>query len=1350
MKCAQCQHENPSGAKFCMECGAKLENVCPECGAKLPPEAKFCMECGAKIAESAPKGVAVPRLEDVHVKLQRSMPKSLAAQMQAAADTEGENRIISILFADVSGSVAVTENMPPEDAADLISECLKTMVDIILKYSGTINRFLGDSVLAFFGIPETHENDPERAISAALDMREAVSKLNLNISTGINTGMVYVGAIGPDSHSEFTAMGTAVNLAARLEKEADPGQILVGQATYRPTRRTFEFNPLKPMTIKGISEPVNAYEVIKALSRPDKIRGIEGLRAEMIGREKEFADLKDSADELLSGRGQIATIMGEAGVGKSRLVTELKEYLADREIRWLEGRCVSIGESIGYWVFVDMLRGYLEFAEDDTPETLREKIVSSMRSLFPQRWEEIVPYIGNLLSVRSGEWDDRIKHLPPEQMKHQTFFTLRDVFFALSQQKPLLLVFEDLHWADNLSLDMINLLMDDLTRSPLMLLCVYRPYKEHRSWHISAQASAKCLDRYREITLRPLNTQESRRLVGALLDIENLPESIRESILKKAEGNPFFVEEVIRSLIESGVVYQDDDRWVAKAEIEDITIPDTIQSVIMSRIDRLEDEARYVLQSASVIGRLFRHKLLGYIMQQEQRLDEYLWNLEERDLVYEERAIPELEYSFRHVLTQETAYNTILSRRRREFHRKVAEGYEALYSSRLEEYYEELAYHYSRSDDSVKALDYLVKAGDKSRQSFANDAAIGYYRQALALIDSLDAESKPASTIGHIYHSLSEIYFPLMKYEEALECYHKALDYITDSKLRARIYGTIGWIYQQNYNELDTALEHLNLGIAELADDTECPEMAWISIPFSWVAIRQGSEEKAIEIAQRGLRIVEGTEHYFETAELCGCLNYIYSSYDYRDLDKVYEYAQKGMEAAQRSGNLDLMGRASVKLGHAHMLRDEDDSAVELCREGIEIAKKTGNSFSLELGYLELSQIYEKREDWEEAIECIEHCLEIPDHPHRGWRLHQLAYIYVRIRNDDTAIDLLIEAIKLAKKRGDDLLLSVVYELLSWIYHQREDWDRAIELLECCLEIPEHPDRSQSLYSLARVYMKKGDTRKAIEYSKEALESVETLNSVTVSVFLSFMEESFVLAGKREEFIAYCRKLREEKAEALPDMKLNQWYFEPAEISDIFIQTAFVDEFDGQDLMSEWKWVNPRGDSSYSFSSAGKWLEMRAASRSGLWEEFHAPRLLQELSGDFAVEVWMKASSDDLPSVGGLLVWKDEDNYIRFERGMHLENEISLSSCIQGKYDRFGRGRLPSDIVYLRLERIGDVFSAYCSDDGENWLTCGYMDFPADDPIKVGIHAIGGAGLRGGNMDTATQFGSFRVLRRPS
>ena len=260
-----------------------------------------------------------------------------------------------------------------------------------------------------------------------------------------------------------------------------------------------------------------------------------------------------------------------------------------------------------------------------------------MKTLFPKRWEDIVPYISNLLSVKFGnEWDEKIKYLTPEQIKYQTSLTLKDLFLALANQKPLLLILEDIHWADDLSLDLIALLMDELTHGPLMLLCIYRPEKEHRSWHIGTQASVKCSDRYSEITLRELNPQESQLLVESLLRIENLPGEVKESILRKAEGNPFFVEEVTRSLIQRGFVYRDGERWVAKADIEEITVPDTIQSVIMARIDGLEDEVRYVSQCASVIGKLFRHKLLQYTMPQEKNLDEYLWQLQEKELIYEE------------------------------------------------------------------------------------------------------------------------------------------------------------------------------------------------------------------------------------------------------------------------------------------------------------------------------------------------------------------------------------------------------------------------------------------------------------------------------------------------------------------------------------------------------------------------------------------------------------------------------------------------------------------------------------------------------------------------------------------
>ena len=739
MKCPKCQHENKPTAKFCTKCRTKLQGICPECGAEFDSEDQFCAECGADLPIETTQ--VQPSRPDEPIIHQEPKPSS---DPKTTADLQGERRIVTVMFADISGFTAMSEKMDPEHVRDLMNSCFEHLVPIVKKYSGTVDKFIGDEIMALFGAPIAHENDPERALRAALEMMETVDEFNsahgtdLGLHFGINTGWVIAGGIGTEQLQAYSVMGDTVNLASRLEDLSERGQILAGPETYRETDRIFDFEEVGPIRLRGKAESVQVYRALKVLPKPGKVRGIEGLRAEMIGREKEFADLKGCVDELLAGRGGIVSIIGQAGVGKSRLAGELKGYIKDEEIRWLEGRCVSIGE-FSYWIFIDILRNYLEFSEEDSSEELEEKIIRAMRDLFPQRWEDIVPYIGNLLSVKHrSEWDEKIVHLPPEQVKHKTFTTLRDLFVALAKRKPLILILEDLHWADNLSLDLLSLLMDVLTHAPLLLLCIYRPDKEHRSWRIGAQAYGKCRDRCKEIMLRELSQEESRKLVETLLSIENLPEKVKESILQKAEGNPFFVEEVIRSLFDSGVIYREGSRLVAKKEIEEIEVPDTIQSIIIARIDRLEEKVRYVLQSAAVIGRLFRHRLLEYITNQEQDLEGYLLQLEERDLVYEERAIPELEYSFKHTLMQETAYSTILSRRKREFHRKVGEGYEALYSSRLEEYYEDLAYHYSRSDEEEKAIDYLIKAGRKAGSRYANQEALDYFESALDMIKDGD------------------------------------------------------------------------------------------------------------------------------------------------------------------------------------------------------------------------------------------------------------------------------------------------------------------------------------------------------------------------------------------------------------------------------------------------------------------------------------------------------------------------------------------------------------------------------------------------------------------------------------
>jgi len=1298
MKCLKCSSDNKEGRKFCSKCGAKLEIPCPKCNFVNDPDDAFCGGCGTKLdeTESTPTVAKIPSLQDMYAQIQQFIPKSITEKMRLAEqEIVGENRQVTALFADISGFTDMSQQLGAEATVEKVNQCCQEIINVVFCHEGNVNRYIGDCVLALFGAPDAHENDPERAILSALDMREAVSQLGFSISVGINTGMMYFGTVGTQQHQEISAYGIDINLAKRLQESAGAGHILVGGSTYRLTRRAFEFQSTQPLTAKGFAEPISAYEVMKSLPKPEKLRGIEGLKAELIGREKELSDLKECVNELLAGRGQIATIIGEAGVGKSRLATELKAYIQEKikELHpsffilhpYLEGRCVSIGESVGYWVFIDILRDYLGFSENDSPDECRKKIIDKMKVLFPQRWNEIVPYIGNLLSVKFE--DEKIKYLPAEQLKYQTFLTLRDIFLAIAQQSPILIIFEDLHWADNLSLDVINLLMDTLTIAPIMLLCIYRPEKEHRSWLIGTQASSKCLDRYTEINLRPLNHQESRRLVESLLTIENLPDTVKEMILQKSEGNPFFVEEVIRSLIESGVVYKDEEHWIAKDEIENLTVPDTIQSVIMSRIDRLEDEVRYVLQSASVIGRLFRYRLLQYTTQREKDLDKYMWKLEEGQLIYEEHAIPELEYSFKHILTQETAYNTILSRRKKEFHRKVAEGYEALYSSRLEEYYDELAYHYSRSDNKNKALDYLVKAGDKSKEAYANESAIEYYNQALKLIDDVGSGFKPDPILGHIYQNLGDIYSLLTRYEKALECCRKALEYTTDKRQRASIYGIMGSIHEQLSNK-EVALEYLNTGIAELGDDTECIGMARIAISLFWTKVWKDPEE-AMKVAMHGLKIVEGTAYYSEMTELYGCFCLMYE-YGYGNIDKAFEYAKKAVKAARKSGNSYLIAQSTFWLGwtylRAQMCHSQDggyDEAYKLFREATEIYEKLGLDYSILQGYYHLWWVCQGRDELDEAIKWLERGLAFPDHPYYSYFAFQLAREYFQRGNSDNVVEM-------CKKIIEDVVAL---------------------------------DRAKTLFS------------------------VNGLSSnIVAAQSLCMMEEALSKIGKRGDFIPYCRELKEKGLHQ--DPKLTQWYLEPAEISENFTQLDFTDEFDSPDFKPEWEWINPTGDSSYNLSSESGWLELHANSGTDLYADnlgnLNAPRLLREISGNFAVEVKMKAGSGDLPMSGGLLIWKDDKNYIRFER---RENQIGLEGYIHDDFNRFGRGMLTSDITCLRLERIEDNLRAYCSENGVNWFIAGEVSFSVEDPTQVGIHALGRLDFVG-NADTIIRFDYFRMLRR--
>lgn len=966
MRCPKCQHENRDEAKFCEECGAKLQPVCPSCGSEiLNPQARFCDKCGTRLG---------------------------AEEHQIA----GENRPITALFADISGFTALSTNKSSEDVLRMIQAGFNIITDIVAGYGGSISRFGGDQVLALFGTPELHENDAERAIRAAFDIRDIMQEQGLPVHIGINTALMTVGDIQTQLHSEHTAYGSDIILAERLQGAANLNQILVGKDTYRLTRRAFDFEMLPPLiNLKGFSQPVTAYAVQRVKTYPRKVRGIEGLQTELIGRDKELADLKECVNNLLAGKGQIVTIIGEVGLGKSRLAAELKEYLRDKDIRWLEGQCMSVGESIGYWVFIDILRSYMGFSEEDSQKEMGEKIVDKLVSLFPQSWEDIVPYIGNLLSVKFGnEWDEKVKYLPPEQVgyqtdqvKYRTTLILKDLFVSLAKQKLLLLILEDLHWADNPALDLLSMLMDELAHVPLMLLCIYRPEKEHGSWHIGMRASGKCPDRYKEIRLRELPQQESRRLLDSLLRIENFPEKVRKSILQKAGGNPFFIEEVIQSLIDSKFIYRDGERWLAKAEVEEVKVPDKVQSIVIDRTDRLKKEAQRILQYASVMGNLFQYKLLQHITQQ-QDLDRYLWELEEKDLVYEERVIPELEYSFKHVLIQEILYQKMLSSERKTLHQKVAEGIEQLYQNRIEEYYEELAWHYSQSGRLLKAIDYSLKAGNKSKIMHAHQEAIYHFGRALEFIQKQPLDGENLTMEMTAREMLGDVFFTIGAHHEVEEQLERALELASRSQDVQRLAALTCKLADLSHwqGEFDRAIEIAESGLTSLGDQFNNSEAVNLMEVISRSYYAKWDFESARRYASRGEQIIREIPYYdsiykiyydlawvemntgnFQAAgdwleemeKVClahnneiGLARCYHGLGDLwwcqGDLRKSSQWFEKSLSYCERTGEAHLLMEGHLELAHHLIILDGDPDQIEMhIQQGIEIAGQMANTSKL-------------------------------------------------------------------------------------------------------------------------------------------------------------------------------------------------------------------------------------------------------------------------------------------------------------------------------------------------------------------------------------------------------------------
>jgi class 3 adenylate cyclase/tetratricopeptide (TPR) repeat protein len=790
-QCPNCFFNNTADAKFCENCGAPLGQVCPSCGTENTPQAKFCKNCGVNLEDlSGLEGD--PRLKN----LQQRAPMGLQEKMRQAQDLiEGERKPVTILFADIVGSTSIAEKLDPEEWKEIVSGAHRRVSEAIYRYEGTIAQLLGDGVLAFFGAPITHEDDPIRAVHAAMDIQDSIADYrnelgdlvdDFQMRIGINTGMVVIGDVGTDLHMEYLAIGDAVNLAARLQAAAKPGMVLLSEANATLILDDFKLESLGEIQVKGKTESIVVYEVIEAIAPADVKGRMEGDLTPYVGRSRDVEKFQAALYELRDGHGQIVTVIGEAGIGKTRLLEEMRTQFRHEVdnldsslgspsfIRWLEGRSLSYGSSLSYWPIRQLLLADLELSDGSPKVKIKIALQRRLRELLGEdKVAELMPYLAHLLGIlQEAEAETLTKTQDVETLKRRTLKSLQDYFVGVAEEQPTVLIFEDMHWADPSTLGTLEGFFSLTDRAPLMLLLIMRPERSHESWKMKLAAETTYPHRYIELQLSRLSEQDSHQLLDHLLGAGELPEEVEREIMQRSGGNPFYLEEIVHHLREEGLIVQEDGGWKVTQGIHEFGIPNTLHGMLLARIDRLEEDVRRTLQMASVIGKSFLYRILESISEAEKELDEHLSQLQRLDLVREKARLPELEYMFKHTLTQEAAYNSLLHKRRKEFHLKVGQALEGLFPDRIEDFLGLLAHHFEIAEAYDKALDYLGRAERKARLDGAYQEAFDYQFRILRMSE----EHGDPLQIGKARIWLSWLYWGLGDRQTSRKYLHQALE----------------------------------------------------------------------------------------------------------------------------------------------------------------------------------------------------------------------------------------------------------------------------------------------------------------------------------------------------------------------------------------------------------------------------------------------------------------------------------------------------------------------------------------------------------------------------------------------
>ena len=1104
MKCPKCESDNREGVKFCEECGVKFEFVCPACKAKIPLGKKFCGECGQNLTlPSEPPPVELSFDQKIE-KIQKYLPKGLTEKILSQRDRiEGERKQVTVMFCDMEGFTALSEELGAEEAYSIMDQVYEILIHKVRDYEGTVNEMTGDGIMALFGAPIAIEDAPQRAIRSAYSIhREMVrygdkikkEKKNaqpLKMRIGIHTGPVVVGTLGNDLRVEFKAVGDTVNLASRMEKLAKAGTTYVTEETFKLTEGLFRFEALGEKKVKGRRQSIKTYHVIAPSARRTRfdVSAERGL-TRFVGRRRELELLLDGFERCKIGRGQAFSIVAEAGVGKSRLLYEFRKAVSGEDVTFLEGRCLSYSRGVAYHPLIDILKSNFDIDGADSDFEITAKIKKGLKILGVDE-KSTLQYLQELLAIKSSGID-KIP-LSHEARKERIIGALKRIVLKGSEIRPLIIAFEDLHWIDKSSEDTAKILLDSISGARILLIFTYRPEFVHtwsgRSYHS-------------QLNLNRLSNRESLLMVSHLLGTEELDSTLEELILDKSEGVPFFIEEFLRSLRDLKIVEIKDDRGKLVRDLQDVTIPSTIQDVIMARVDSMPKATKAVLRTGSVIEREFSYQLIEMVSDlTQQELLVHLSILKDSELIYERGIYPHSTFVFKHALTREVVYNSLLSGRKRTLHEKIGQAIEKLFRENIDEHYGVLTEHFIRSENYEKAAEYSKLAGKKIVRAASYDDAIDYAKKRVFCLERLPKTDANQTKVIDARTILASYYTSLSRLVEAKGAVTPIVDLAVDMKYHKRLPGihtAIGlhslWIeedYQKGIHHLDEVSK-----VSVKADDAMSSYMPlWLSSYYLAANYTFNCEfESALNSVGRCLELSRKANDLNGSAFAKGLESLIFAFQG--KIDRSFQLGEEVLQMALEIGGMFVKRMALTVYGTSCFYRGLFDEAETSLLKRLDISESVGPviweswaPFSLGNLYFDFKEYQKAKEYYQKGISILQRGKVVP-----SWmKLFEVALASAKVLEGVREVDLseFVQYYKANKFKAfqawmvryiGKILLSISEDHLS----DAEEWIKDAINMDIMSGMRWFLARDYGLY--AELFIKKADTGKAKENLKKAIE----------------------------------------------------------------------------------------------------------------------------------------------------------------------------------------------------------------------------------------------------------------------